>query len=534
MDAYNLDLTDLLMKSAEGLLEIDDLFDCCGNIKYKLRNDQFPVLQKFAAYLLDIATRPDPQFSSPCCRIILPPRTGKTIIAGHIIALTALPATIVVPTRTLVLQTVESLSSQLNGSVPIGLFYGEEKRVVKNGINVITYSSLQGHSQQGTLPALVFVDEAHHSMTRLRQKALSTAFSAQSVRIALTATPNYNDAKRVDLFFPDKIYEIDLKEAIALGLHTYLKKHRPDGCPPPGLILGETPGNARTRLLDPFEGGKIDTLIQVNVLIEGWNSPHCKLLIDPSPSTSRVRATQKYFRVMTRFRQKQAKIYVILPDRLPRPPVLPMDLLFESGDEYTCGDLLDRRDRSAVSTALDMLDQTPVRGVVVKKKIVVGTRLELPRLKPGNMGQVRLVIESCPAFNPADPCIRKEFIRLMFNHHLFAGSGKGLLNWFGIGYGKNAYWMFMAKLYPSVTGHVFLTKNAAIRNKKEQCFEVQGLCSTDVDFFNKALVQPATKKGKPTAPFPESPTQASVCQIQEHHIAEIHCATEQQTHTPHP
>ena len=224
MDAHNLDLTDRLMKSAEGLLEIDDLSDCCGNIKYKLRNDQFPVLQKFAAYLLDIATRPDPQVSSPCCRIILPPRTGKTIIAGHIIALTGLPSTIVVPTRTLVLQTVESLSSQLNGSVPIGLFYGEEKRVVKNGINVITYSSLQRHSQRGTLPqviarsALVFVDEAHHTMTKLRLKALNTAFAVQAVRIALTATPNYNDAKRVDLFFPDKIHEIDLKEAMALGL----------------------------------------------------------------------------------------------------------------------------------------------------------------------------------------------------------------------------------------------------------------------------------------------------------------------------
>ena len=578
MDAHNLDLTDQLMESAEALVEIEALSDCCGNLKYRPRKDQLPVLQKFAAYLMDIATRPEPHAASPCCRIVLPPRTGKTVIAGHIITLTGLPATIVVPTRTLVLQTVEALGCQLSGSVPIGLFYGDDKRVVKNGINVITYSSLQGHSQRGTLPraiarsALVFVDEAHHSMTRLRQTALNTAFSSQAVRIALTATPTYNDAKRVDLFFPDKIHEIDLKEAMALGLlaparvwvaevdagkskvrifagdferellgrimssapffktveifryapenrdipclivcasrqqahdlHSYLKKHRPGGCPPPGLILGETPGNIRTRLLDQFEGGKIDTLIQVNVLIEGWNSPHCKLLIDLSPSTSRVRATQKYFRVMTRFRQKQARIYVILPNTLPRPPVLPMDLLFESGDEYICGELLDRRDRSAVSTALDMPDQTPVKGVMVKKKIVVGTRLELPRLKPGNMGQVRLVIESCPDFNPADPCIRKEFIRLMFNHHLFAGSGKGLLNWFKIGYGKNAYWMFMAKLYPEVAGHVFLTKNVAIRNTREQYPDHQGLCSKDVDLFNKALVLPA-KAGKPEDPFPE-------------------------------
>jgi hypothetical protein len=83
-------------------------------------------------------------------------------------------------------------------------------------------------------------------------------------------------------------------------------------------------------------------------------------------------------------------------------------LLRQHENEYICGQLLDRKDRSDFSTALDMPDQTPVKGVMVKKKIVVGTRLELPRLKPGNMGQVRLVIESCSAFNPAAPCIRKK------------------------------------------------------------------------------------------------------------------------------
>ncbi len=90
----------------------------------------------------------------------------------------------------------------------------------------------------------------------------------------------------------------------------------------------------------------------------------------------------------------------------------------------------------------------------------------------------------------------------MFNHHLFAGSGKGLLNWFGIGNEKNAYWMFLAKLYPEVVGHVFLTKNAAIRNTREQYPDLHGLCREDVDLFNKALVLPA-KAGKPEDPFPE-------------------------------
>ncbi len=139
---------------------------------------------------MDIADHP-----SPFCQIILPPRTGKTVIAGHIIAMTGLSATIIVPTRALVIQTADALKEQLNGSVPLGVFYGGEKRVVHPGINVTTYASLQKHSRQGSLPramgqsALIFVDEAHHAMTKLRMKVLNRAFDPCAVRIALTATP---------------------------------------------------------------------------------------------------------------------------------------------------------------------------------------------------------------------------------------------------------------------------------------------------------------------------------------------------------
>lgn len=46
----------------------------------------------------------------------------------------------------------------------------------------------------------------------------------------------------------------------------------------------------------------------VGVLIEGWNSPRCKLLIDLAPSLSRVRATQKHFRVLTRSTREWAPL----------------------------------------------------------------------------------------------------------------------------------------------------------------------------------------------------------------------------------
>ncbi|MCA9571878.1 MAG: hypothetical protein KC656_28770 [Myxococcales bacterium] len=38
------------------------------------------------------------------------------------------------------------------------------------------------------------------------------------------------------------------------------------------MIVGETPPETRERLLADFEAGRLDTLVQVGVLIEGWTS----------------------------------------------------------------------------------------------------------------------------------------------------------------------------------------------------------------------------------------------------------------------
>lgn len=574
-----MDLAEQLRQGAERLLQKEFSFATCHETNYRLRTDQVSVFQEFANYLQDLVTRPGLDHLSPFCRIILPPRTGKTVIAGHIIAMTGLSATIIVPTRALVIQTAEALKAQMNGSVPLGVFYSGEKQVVSPGINVITYASLQIHSKQGSLPgaikmsALIFVDEAHHSMTKLRMKVLNHAFDPWAVRIALTATPKYNEAKQLDHFFPDKIHEIDLFEAMSLGLlapvrvwvaevdtgrsrvrmiagdfekatlgrlmstapffktveifrysrsnhhipclivcasrqqaydlQKYLEKYRPVHHPGPGLILGETPDKRRNQLLAAFDQGKIDTLIQVGVLIEGWDSPICKLLIDLAPSTSKVRATQKYFRVMTQYQEKEAKIYVILPEKLPRHAILPMDLLLRNGDEYRCGNMINSQKESDPLRPLDTHLESPVKGVVVKKRILVGgARLELPRLKPDQPDQVRRVLESCPGFDPGNPCIRKEFIGLRFYHPLFTGSGKTLLGWLGVGYVKNAFWIFLAKLYPETTGYFFLIKNSALRVNEASLMEIHHSCQKDVDYFKSELLK-SSEDGRPEDPFPE-------------------------------
>jgi superfamily II DNA or RNA helicase len=184
-----------------------------------LRPYQLPAHDNFGHYLMDLATSPENETVSPFCRIVLPPRTGKTVIAASIIQLTGLCSVFVVPTKTLVTQTAREFASLLP-AIPVGFFYGETRALVPNGINISTYAMLQRHFDDGRLPewirraGLVFLDEAHHVMTPRRLTAIYEAFDEKALRIAITATPNYADKRRLHRYFPKLIHEIDLISAL--------------------------------------------------------------------------------------------------------------------------------------------------------------------------------------------------------------------------------------------------------------------------------------------------------------------------------
>ena len=297
------------------------------------------------------------------------------MVAGELIFQTGLCATFVVPTKTLVVQTQSLLDILLSG-VPIGIYYGEEKRPVGNGVNITTYATLQRHFATGCLPAairraaLVFVDEAHHAMTKLRME----------------------------------------------------------------------------------------------VLIEGWNAPRCKLLVDLAPSLSIVRATQKYFRVMTRHKAMEARIVVLLPKDLPRAPVLPIDLLLKPGQAYHCGDFINCRHRakSAKRAAIDGPSKTPVTSVRLKSRLIACATLAKPSLDPNDDDQIRQVLESCPDFSPSLPFGRMGFGRLFFDHPHFFGPGELLLRYLGIADGREPYFEFIAKLYPRQLGNRFIERHRRV------------------------------------------------------------------------
>jgi hypothetical protein len=528
-----------------------------------LRADQARVFADFATYLADVATRPPAEQRAPFCRIILPPRTGKTVVAGHIIDRAELAATFIVPTRTLLEQTVRELALQVPG-VKIGSYGGGHDQVVPYGVNVTTYAMLHAHA--AALPvelrraALVFVDEAHHAMTTARHTLLTAAFDPLAVRVALTATPDYDAERRLERYFPDLVHEVTLEEALALGLlaplrawiveidadasqvrfiagdyeteglgrlmstapffravelfrydpdnarrpcliacgsrqqaydlSRYLRAHRPAGTRAPALVLGDTPRAVRERSLARFESGAIDTLVQVGVLIEGWSSRRCKLLLDLAPSTSRVRATQKYFRVMTRDGDAQARIVVLLPTHLPAAPVLPIDL-FGALSDFTHGRLVERAiDGGGVAELVEDA-RTPIAGVTLASRIVATGAIARPALDPGSAADVRAVLASCPELDAAT-CGLGEFLTLMFRHPQFAGRGDFLLRWLRVPITHDGFERLITRLYPDAAADRIFARHGERY--------VEDSCAVDRQRLLHAVRRPS-KTGGPEEPF---------------------------------
>ncbi len=473
--------------------------------------------------------------ATPYGRIILPPRTGKTVIAGQLIARTGLTTTFITNTLTLVEQAYRSLREQLP-DVLIGRFTGEREEIVPYGVNITTYEMMNRRWKSGVIPqairssALVIADEAHHALTDCRLDYLRSAFDPQSLRLALTATPNYDAHKALGRFFPALVHELSLQEAISLELlaplrvwvaevdvdgsvvtlkqgdyheetlgrimsaapffkavetfrydeqnrHTpclitcssrqqaydlskYLNAHHPRHAPPPKLILGDT--SDRERILEFFDKNVIDTLISVNVLVEGWDAPSCKLLIDLAPSLSVVKATQKFCRVLTRDEDKEARIFMILPRNLIRSPVMPMELLVPDLEGYDAGDLLDARSAKRKATELSKLKHHPrthpVEDVELKSRILLVHRVEKPLLNPKDDVRIRSVFGSNPLFSPLYPCKFSGFRNLFFRHALFTGRADHLLRHLGYRPSSASYMQMLARLFPSGAANVILAE----------------------------------------------------------------------------
>lgn len=531
-----LGMTQRLLRAAERIRQSQIAVGKIDGHAHTLRGDQIGVFASFVEYIVEVTgASPDAVALLVMARIILPPRTGKTVLAAAAIAGTGLMCTFIVPKKALVTQTANELRAQLPG-VPVGEYFSDVKNPVWFGVNVTTYSMLQSEWRtNGCLPAfialssLVFTDEAHHSMTPATLEVLSKGFDPLALRVALTATPNYSEKRQLAMYFPYLIYEITLIEAVQLAiiahlnvhveevdvdgsvvevkkgdlddatlgrimaltplfhkgmlfryqakhrrqgaliccstqqqardLYAYLCEHRPKSHPKPELILDDTKSDERNRIINGFDAGLCDTIINVGVLIEGWNSKRCKVLVDYAITLSTLRATQKYFRPLTKDGDEEATIYILKPKNLARQPILPMDLL-GSGPGLTILNLPTITPKKpVVGTKTKRLKAGPkevseVKTVKSKSKTVYKGKFRPPTLDRQKTDEVRAVFLSHPGFKEEALPLYRILRTMIFDHPKYTGRGQNLLHYLGSRGGKEGYIALMLHYFPEGVGEL--------------------------------------------------------------------------------
>jgi|GEM_PF-2875865 superfamily II DNA or RNA helicase len=510
---------------------------------YTLREKQRPAFVKWGAYLVDIAAMREGR--SRWCHLVWPPRVGKMVLFTEVIASCGLPVLILQETRQMVGQTYRHIRKQLP-TISVGKYFGGERSFRPRGVTIATYAMAQRYYKvHGCLPsgfadvALVMLDEAHHTMTYQRMEMLRGGFHEHAIRFALTATPDYDNQRALARFFPERIDEITLAQAIDADLlapmrfvvmgvdqdassvqvvrgeydeedllrvmgaapffkaaldvrydrsdkvdpallhrdrsclitcvsrqhardcYEYFLVHRPKDAPPPGLILGDTPDQKRDRLLEAYDNGEIDTLICVAVLLEGWSSEQCKLLLDLAPSLSEVRAKQKLFRPMTRSGDEKAYVYQLMPQNLRKPAVLPTDLFGSSFNRFGSTvnfEPLAKPKKRQVVTRVRKGGAAQVDDVDAKVKILLEATPRQWKLNPHKVGQVREVILTGHTPTKTVPSLRG-FKTLVLDHVLFAGSGRELLRFCGVESSYEAFVKFIQWVYPELAADQFLRKH---------------------------------------------------------------------------
>ncbi len=498
-----------------------------------LREDQIGVVEAAVAYVRAKREAAQPAFG----RIVMPPRTGKTVIAAKIMQEVRGCATFLAPTKVLVDQAAAEFRERLPG-VSVWTLYSGSPVLGEDGIAVATYQSLQALAKSGEFPALVrrstvvFADEAHHAMTEMRQEVLRVAFCDDAVRIALTATPDYDEERVLARHFPDLIHEMTIYEGVqmkllapvratavevdagrshvrlvagdydradiglvmsrapllkaiesfrydeenaprpaliacatraqAMAVFEYLAEHRPEGTPCPAPVLGDISNEMREAYLRHFENGVLDTLITVGVLIEGWSSVRCKLLIDAAPSLSMVRAAQKFTRPMTKDGDEEARIVMLIPSGLRYLPVLPLDVFGPAADDLDAPAPAPRPPRNGVSDTRRPSAWTRLReaGVTVRSieahtQVIEDMLIDRVNVRKGVQTVRRLVREQFGRFEDTSMVTMGRFMRTRFRIDEVVVSGAQLLRFLGCtGRGRGSttagFHRFLERYFPKV------------------------------------------------------------------------------------
>jgi superfamily II DNA or RNA helicase len=459
-----------------------------------LRDRQIPVIRAALEYIREPFLADDaPRFA----RIIMPTRTGKTHIAADTVAKHGGSSLFLGPTQAIVEQAAEVFRRQLPGQ-PIYTVMQGSRDVGQVGHVCSTIQSLLAMQKAGSVPDLirnadiVFADEAHRFMTELRQGILQEMFRPEAVRIALTATPDYDEERSLARYFPDLIHEMTIREGVeagllasyqaealaidvgatdlrvlagdfdsdrlglvmsrlpmlkaaalvryspeyrdipalmtcssraqALALAGYLGDNRPAGTPVPGIAISGFDKELVRTARGMFDDRQLDTLITVGMLLEGWDAPHCKLLVDLSPSLSWVRSAQKYSRAMTKVGKTVANMVVLVPSDLSRRPIMPKDVFGPGLDDTDPADPIPtheytpRRQRSLIllsKAGIRVEDADVILSRIAEEKFVPKPEDSI-RLDPKDRNKVRKIVRRTGFRLRAGETAYAEFITRLF------------------------------------------------------------------------------------------------------------------------
>jgi ribonuclease E len=142
----------------------------------------------------------------------------------------------------------------------------------------------------------------------LRRGEVDTEFDQEMLAELLDQTP-FNLAI-ADLYktrfngVPGVVYAAGVKHA-----YNVAKSFRDLGIKAMG-VSGETPKRELARVLADYESGKIDVLINAQLLAEGWNSPRATICMHLAPTASKRIYQQRVGRVTRRHPGKEAGIVV--------------------------------------------------------------------------------------------------------------------------------------------------------------------------------------------------------------------------------
>lgn len=148
--------------------------------------------------------------------IVMPPGSGKTVLAAEIAKELGLRAIVLAPTVRIALQHYEELKTRAP-DVPCSLFYSQNKNLGGQVI-VTTYQSALPLLRRRKLPDdidIAFYDEAHRSISPKRMKLHGRI---APVEIGLTATPAFNEDRQIWTAFNDIIYDLSIREAVEMGI----------------------------------------------------------------------------------------------------------------------------------------------------------------------------------------------------------------------------------------------------------------------------------------------------------------------------